>query len=227
MGGRNDQSAVADTAWNHGEHMSTLRGMRNHRSLGLAAVGVITALAVTACGPSDDSDKDGKSGASKAADEAPKNLKLGQPGPVQEITSYKKTGKFSITPTKVSLGKPEDLKELDDPKKYKDKKIAWIYVKAKHVGGPAIKEAKPMSDVGAETDAGAPATRFILIGTLASTPKDCNLLNGVKELGSDDIWKKGEERTVCEPYLVPATAKVKNVTYSQGFYKEPLKWAVK
>lgn len=207
--------------------MSTQHARRkNHRYLGLAAVGVIAALTVTACGPSDD-DKGDKAGASKGADEAPKNLKLGQPGPVQEITSYKKTGKFSITPTKVSLGKPADLKELDDPKKYKDKKIAWVYVKAKHVGGPAIKEAKPMGEVGAETDAGAPATRFILIGTLASTPKDCNLLNGVKELGSDDIWKKGEERTVCEPYLIPATAKVKNVTYRQGFYKEPLKWAVR
>lgn len=208
--------------------MSTPRAQRkNHRSLGLAAVGLATALAVTACGPSDDADKDGKSGASKAADEAPKNLKLGQPGPVQEITSYKKTGKFSITPTKVALGKPEDLKELDDPKKYKDKKIAWVYVKAKHVGGPDIKEAKPMSDVGAETDAGAPATRFIVIGALASTPKDCNILNGAKELGGTDIWKKGEQRTVCEPYLIPATAKVKSVTYSQGFYKEPIKWAVR
>ncbi|EPH40212.1 hypothetical protein ABT390_16635 [Streptomyces aurantiacus] len=211
--------------------MRTQRGTRNHhKHLGLTAVGVIAALALTACGggSDDDSGKDGKSEAGKGASEAPKNLKLGQAGPEQEITSYKKTAKFSITPTKVTEGKPADLKELGDEKKYKGKKVAWIYVKAKHVGGaPAIKSALVMGDVSAETSAGAPATKFILIGDLSSRPADCLGNNGKRELGSEDIWKKGEERTVCEPYLIPATETVKSVTYSQGFYKEPLKWAVR
>lgn len=50
-------------------------------------------------------------------------LRLGQPGPTQEITSYKKTGKFVVTPTKVVEGKPNDLDELDEPDKYKGKKV--------------------------------------------------------------------------------------------------------
>lgn len=213
--------------------MRNQRGTRNHhRHLGLAAVGVIAALALTGCGGSDDGSgkrgKGGKAGAEDGATEAPKDLKLGQAGPEQEITSYKKTAKFSLTPTKVTEGKPADLKELGDDKKYGGKKIAWIYVKAKHVGGAAaIKSPTVMSDVGAETSAGTPATKFILIGDLSSRPADCVGNDGQKELGGDEMWKKGEERTVCEPYLLPAADKVKAVTYSQGFYKEPLKWAVK
>ncbi|WP_282792715.1 hypothetical protein [Streptomyces sp. CC224B] len=210
--------------------MSTQRAMQTRRRLGLAATAVITALAVTACGGSDGGKKSRKGGGSDAgasSSEAPKNLKLGQAGPAQEITKYKKTGKFSITPTKVTLGKPEDLKELKDDKKYGDKKIAWIYVKAKHVGGDPVKEPTVMSDVGAETTAGNPATRFILIGDLSSMPADCKRHDAAKTLGGDDIWKAGEERTMCEPYLIPADTEVKAVTYSQGFYKEPIKWAVR
>ncbi|MGA4840060.1 hypothetical protein [Streptomyces sp. G45] len=201
----------------------------HRRRLGLAALAVVTAVSLTACGGSGKKDrKDGKAdGAAQEASEAPKDLKVGQAGPVQEITRYKKTGKFSLTPTKVTLGKPEDLKELNDPKKYKDQKIAWIYVKAKHVGGPAVKEPMVMSDIGAETTSGSPARKFIVIGDLSSQPADCKGNDAAKDLGGDDIWKRGEERTVCEPYLIPANAEVKNVTYSQGFYKEPVKWALR
>ncbi|GGR71065.1 hypothetical protein GCM10010252_06670 [Streptomyces aureoverticillatus] len=210
--------------------MTTQRATQYRRRLGLVAVAVITTVSLAACGGGSGkkSGRSGGPGGSSESSEAPKNLKLGQAGPEQEITSYKKTAKFSITPTKVTEGKPADLKELGDDKKYKGKKVAWIYVKAKHVGGaPAIKSAMVMGDVSAETTAGAPATKFILIGSLSSQPADCLGNNGKKELGGEDIWKKGEERTVCEPYLIPATEKVKAVTYSQGFYKEPLKWAVR
>ncbi|WP_172385242.1 hypothetical protein [Streptomyces sp. MNP-20] len=207
--------------------MSTQRAPQYRRRLGLVAVAAATAVTLTACGGSDDSDrgKDGKSGAQ--ASEAPKDLKVGQAGPAQEITRYDKTGKFSITPTKVTVGKPADLKELDDEKKYKGKKVAWIYVKAKLVGGSPVKQPMVMSNVNAETSDGSPATKFILIGALSSQPEDCVGNDGKRELGREDVWKKGEERTVCEPYLIPADATVKSVTYSQGFYKEPLKWALR
>ncbi|MGW6318074.1 hypothetical protein [Streptomyces sp. NPDC055099] len=177
----------------------------------------------TACFPSEaDSPKDAPSKAS----EAPKKLRIGQPGPEQEITSYKKTAKFVFTPMKVVEGKPEDLDELDEPDKYAGKKVVWVYVNARHVGGATLKKPpQVMSDVNVETASG-PGTKFILIGALSSTPKDCNLLNGVKELGTEDVWKKGEKRTVCEPYLVPEGDEVDKVTYSQGYYKEPLKWSV-
>ncbi|MGW5733316.1 MULTISPECIES: hypothetical protein [Streptomyces] len=194
------------------------------RRLGLMAVGAATLCTLTACYPSTgDSAKD----ATPTASQAPKKLRLGQPGPEQEISSYKKNAKFVFTPTKVVEGKPDDLDELDEPKKYAGKKVVWVYVNARHVGGDTLKPPPPMmSDVNVETAAG-PGTKFILIGALSGTPKDCKLLNGVKELGTEDVWKKGEERTVCDPYLVPEGATVDKVTYSQGFYNEPLKWTVK
>ncbi|MEU5684733.1 hypothetical protein DEJ48_15190 [Streptomyces venezuelae] len=211
--------------------MSMHSNTQYRRRLGLAAVATLTAVSLAACGGSGKksgsggSDK-GSSGASGST-EAPKNLKLGQAGPVQEITKYDKTGKFSLTPTKVTLGEPEDLDELDDKKKYKDLKVAWIYVKAQHVGGSAVKQPIVMSDVSGETSKGQPATKFLLIGDLSSRPADCRGNDAAKSLEGDDIWKKGETRTVCEPYLIPADATLKAVTYSQGYYKAPIKWAVR
>lgn len=212
--------------------MSMHSNTQYRRRLGLAAVATLTAVSLAACGGgsgkksgSGGSDK-GSSGASGST-EAPKNLKLGQAGPVQEITKYDKTGKFSLTPTKVTLGEPEDLDELDDKKKYKDLKVAWIYVKAQHVGGSAVKQPIVMSDVSGETSKGQPATKFLLIGDLSSRPADCRGNDAAKSLEGDDIWKKGETRTVCEPYLIPADATLKAVTYSQGYYKAPIKWAVR
>ncbi|MEV2256961.1 hypothetical protein AB0I94_41565 [Streptomyces sp. NPDC050147] len=194
------------------------------RRLGLIAVGAATVCTVTACYPyTDESSKD----ATSSATQAPKKLRLGQPSPEQEISSFKKTAQFVFTPTKVVEGKPEDLDELDEPDKYAGQKVVWVYVNARHVGGDALKEPPMvMSDVNVETAAG-PGTKFILLGALSSTPKDCNLLNGVKEIGGEDVWKKGEERKVCDPYLVPEGTTVNKVTYSQGYYKEPLKWSVK
>ncbi|MGY0021007.1 hypothetical protein [Streptomyces sp. cg35] len=90
---------------------------------------------LTACGPGGDTTaKDASSSSSP-----PTRLTLGQPGPAQEITKYKKTSKFLVTPTKVIEGTAADLKELDDQSKYEGQKVAWVYVKAKNVGTNAIK----------------------------------------------------------------------------------------
>ncbi|AZM51707.1 hypothetical protein DMA15_03205 [Streptomyces sp. WAC 01529] len=207
--------------------MSTQRTTHSRRRIGLAVLVTLSAVSLAACGGgSGKKSGAGGAGASESS-EAPKDLKLGQAGPVQEITRYEKTGEFSLTPTKVTLGKPADLDELDDKEKYEDLKVAWIYVKAKHVGGSAVKQPSVMSEVGGETSGGKPATEFILIGDLSSRPSDCVGNDGRKSLDGEDIWKKGETRTVCEPYLIPAAATLKAVTYSQGYYKEPIKWAVR
>ncbi|WP_030800759.1 hypothetical protein [Streptomyces sp. NRRL S-337] len=153
-------------------------------------------------------------------------LTLGQSSQEQEITKYNKTGRFTITPTKVVEGKPKDLKELNDSK-FDGQKIAWVYVRAKHVGGSAVKEPEPMVNIGAETTDGSPATRFLLIADLTAMPKDCKRFDAVKDIEDEDLWQRGEERTMCEPYLIPANAKIKYVTYSQGFYDQPLRWSVK
>lgn len=195
------------------------------RRLGLIAAILTTTSTIAACSAGAGGIfKDSQPSATDST--APAVLTLGQPSPQQEITSYNKTGKFTITPTKVVEGKPGDLKELDDSK-YVGQKIAWIYVRAKQVGGAAVKRPEPMSNIGAETTDGSPATSFILIGDLSTMPTDCKRFDAVKNIESEDIWKKGEERTVCEPYLIPANSKIKYVTYSQGFYDQPLRWSVK
>ncbi|MBW5420782.1 hypothetical protein GKQ77_04245 [Streptomyces sp. BG9H] len=206
--------------------MSTQRTTHSRRRIGLAALAALSVVSLAACGGGGGKKKDGAGGGSEAS-EAPKSLKVGQAGPVQEITKYEKIGRFSLTPTKVTLGKPADLDELDAKEKYEGLKVAWIYVKAKHVGGSAVKQPMVMSNVGGETSGGKPATEFILIGDLSSRPSDCVGDDGRKSLDGEDIWKKGETRTVCEPYLIPAAATLKAVTYSQGYYKEPIKWAVR
>ncbi|MEV7465483.1 hypothetical protein AB0O20_03070 [Streptomyces kronopolitis] len=187
-----------------------------------AAVMTAAVCTLTACGA--DTGATAKDSSDSSASATPKHLVLGQPGPVQELGQA--ASKFQITPVKVVEGTHEDLKELDDPGKYKAQKVAWVYVKAKNVGSKAAKDTLVMSDVGAEAN-GSPAQRLlVLMGDLSSRPKDCLGNNGRTELGTDDIWKPGEQRTVCEPYLLPVDTKITDVTYSQGFYKEPLKWRV-
>ncbi|MGY0021008.1 hypothetical protein [Streptomyces sp. cg35] len=83
-----------------------------------------------------------------------------------------------------------------------------------------------MSDVGAEAN-GRPATKLLLLmGDLSSRPKDCVGNDGTTRLDGEDIWKPRDQRTVCQPYLLPTDAKITAVTYSQGSYNEPLKWSV-
>ncbi|MER6443711.1 hypothetical protein [Streptomyces venezuelae] len=150
-----------------------------------------------------------------------KPLVLGQPSAEkQEITRWEKTGKFVITPQKVVEGKPEDLKELGDDAKYAGQKLAWVYVDVKHAGGDDVKGPMVMTDVGVEVVGGRKATRLILMGDLRSRPQDC------RDEDTEASFKQGDSRTACEPYLIPATAKVEKVTYSQGYYKEPLAWQV-
>lgn len=157
-----------------------------------------------------------KSGSTAGAQE----LVLGQPSQKeQEISRGNKTGKFLLTPQKVVEGKPEDLQELKDGK-FAGQKVAWVYVDARHVGGDPVKGPMIMKDIGAETDSGRKATPLLVFGDLSTRPKDC-----VEDDG-ESVFKEGESHTRCAPYLIPADAKVGKVTYSQGYYQEPLKWKV-
>ncbi|MFD6469658.1 hypothetical protein [Streptomyces goshikiensis] len=148
-------------------------------------------------------------------------LVLGQPSrEAQEITRWGTTGKFLITPQRVVEGKPEDLRGLGEDGKFAGQKVAWVYVEARHVGGEPVKGPVVMANVGAVTADGAKATRLLVIGELSSRPADC------KGEDLESLFKEGESRSMCAPYLIPAGAKVGKVTYSQGFYKDPLAWKV-
>ncbi|WP_405773703.1 hypothetical protein [Streptomyces sp. NBC_00859] len=202
--------------------MNTSRSVQaGHRRRFTPAVALVaTACTLTACGATTNDTGLG------STSPKPQHLNLGRPGPAQEITKYKKTSKFLITPTKVVEGDAADLKELDDQSKYEGQKVAWVYVKAKNIGHYGINSPLVMSNVGAEANGSAAQPLIIMMGDLSSRPKDCLGNDGSRELAGEDIWKPGEQRTVCEPYVLPADAKITSVTYSQGFDNEPLKWSV-
>ncbi|MCC2279728.1 hypothetical protein LKL35_30515 [Streptomyces sp. ET3-23] len=153
-----------------------------------------------------------------------KTLKLGQPSAqAQEVQRNGKTGKFTITPQRVVMGKPSDLAELDDKNKdkYQGKTLAWVYVNAKLVGGDAPIEGPLIgSDVGVLSEGDEPGTGLILIGDLSSRPADC------KEEDTTATWQKGDEHSFCRPFIVPDGKKLTTVTYSRGFSAAPLKWTV-
>lgn len=190
--------------------MTTQYTMQRRWPLALIAATVLAGLTIAGCGPA---------GSSAGDDKAKKPLKLGDPSPeTVESGNYDTNGNFTITPKKVVEGKAEDLRELGDDSAYADKKLAWIYVNAKLVDGDAtVKSPMLMTNMGALAGAGGEATRLQVIGGLSSRPKDC--------VGQDlDVmWKQGDNHTWCEPYLIPASSHVTQVTYSQDYYK----WSVK
>ncbi|MFE9468595.1 hypothetical protein ACFYNW_34090 [Streptomyces virginiae] len=179
-------------------------------------------MALTAgCGPAAGGSSGGDAKSARPGSAAgAQELLLGQPSQEeQEITRWNATGKFLITPQKVVEGKPEDLQGLEDGK-FAGQKAAWVYVEARHVGGEPVKGPMVMTNVGAQTTDGYRATRLLDFGDLSSRPKDC------ADEDLESVFKEGEKRTLCVPYLIPAGAKVGKVTYSQGYYKDPLAWKV-
>ncbi|MBC2873551.1 MULTISPECIES: hypothetical protein [Streptomyces] len=199
------------------------------RRAALTAGAVVAALALTACGSSghssDRSSGKGKPGDAKAdagADAGAKELPAGQPSPEeQELESDKKKGKFVVTGQKVVMGKPEDLQGGSDAKKFAGKTVAFAYLKARLADADAPMRPPMMTtDIGTLVQGGEPGRPLITIGQLPGTPSDCESADYGK------AWKKGEERTFCQAFVVPQGKKVTHITYRRGFYKEPLKWVL-
>lgn len=199
------------------------------RRAALTAGAVVAALALTACGSSGHAADKGKSGDAKAdtkadtkADAGAKELPAGQPSPEeQELESDKKKGKFVVTGQKVVMGKPESLQGGSDAKKFAGKTVAFAYLTAKLADADApMRPPMVTTDIGTLVQGGEPGRPLITIGQLPGTPADCESADYGK------AWKKGEERTFCQPFVVPQGKKVTHITYRRGFYKEPLKWVL-
>ncbi|MCJ1681402.1 hypothetical protein MTF65_29415 [Streptomyces sp. APSN-46.1] len=198
-------------------HTTAASRRRSARTAGIA----LAVLLLAACGPFKGGANDEGAKGSKASQAPEKPLRLGEPSTEpQEIGRYDTTGKFTITPQRVVTGKASDLDELKD-EKYKGWLPVWVYVNAKLIGGDSpVRGPMIMSNVGVRTADDVPVTRLLtMMRDLSSKPADCK----------DDIeaeWKTGDEHTHCALYLVPEGKPAAFVTYSQGYYKEPLKWTV-
>ncbi|MCX4824550.1 hypothetical protein OG883_32780 [Streptomyces sp. NBC_01142] len=208
---------------NEGNHVLThIRAETTRRSARTAGT-ALALLLLAACGTSTGPNGDSAEKPSKASSAPEKPLRVGQPSrETVELDSKGKTGKFTITPQRVVVGKAADLDELDDPK-YKGWAPAWVYVNAKLVGGDApMTGPMVMSDVGVLIEGDLPVQQLLILGLdLSSKPADC------EDDDPDAPWQKGEDHTRCAPFLVPEGKTVTNVTYSRGYYQPPLKWAVK
>jgi hypothetical protein len=164
----------------------------------------------------------GSKKAPKASSASGKPLRIGQPShQTVELNGNGKTGKFTITPQRVVVGKAADLDELEDPK-YKGWAPVWVYVNAKLVGGDApMTGPMVMSDTGVLLAGDVPVQRLLILGLdLSSKPADC------EDDDPDALWQKGEDHTRCVPFLVPEGKAITNVTFSRGYYQPPLKWTV-
>ncbi|MFE3626253.1 hypothetical protein [Streptomyces goshikiensis] len=198
------------------------RATTMRRSARTAAIALAAPL-LAACGPFASGEDGPKTSKASQASEAPvKTLRLGEPSTqTTELTGNGKTGKFTITPQRVVVGKASDLDELKD-EKYKGWVPVWVYVNAKLVDGDApMTGAMVMSDVGVRTADDIPVTRLLMMGQdLTSKPAGC------EDDAPSAEWKKGDDHTRCASYLVPEGKPAAFVTFSRGYYKEPLKWAV-
>ncbi|WP_171167042.1 hypothetical protein [Streptomyces sp. I05A-00742] len=214
------------------------------RRAALAAGAVLAALALTACGSSDGGKSDSKSDSAKSdsaksgssssgtgksggasgdkGDTGSQELAAGQASPEeQELESSGKKGNFVVTGQKVVMGKPESLQGGSDAKKFAGKTVAFAYLKVKLADGDApMKPPMISTSIGTLTADKQPGRPLITMSQLPGTPADCQDADYAK------LWKKGEERTFCEPFVVPQNVKVTHVTFRRGFYKEPLKWAL-
>ncbi|MFD4243624.1 hypothetical protein ACFWP3_18805 [Streptomyces sp. NPDC058525] len=205
------------------EAMTMQRSVRSRRYRPLVAAALLGGLALAVgCGPTAGGSPGGAAKSARPGGAAgAQELVLGQPSQEeQEITRWGTTGKFLITPQRVVEGKPEDLQGLGEDGKFAGQKVAWVYVEARHVGGEPVKGPMVMTNIGAETTDGIKATRLLVFGDLSSRPADCT------DEDLESVFKEGESRSMCAPYLIPAGAKVGKVTYSQGYYKDPLAWQV-
>lgn len=128
---------------------------------------------------------------------------------------------MQVTPQRVTMGKHSDLNGVVERKEAKGKTVAWVYARAKPVGGNApLDDLTPMEDVSTLSQGGTRGTKLLVIGHMKNTPKDCVDEDAVQ------AWKKNEAHTICQPFLVPKDKKVTRVTLSEGFSKKPLKWQV-
>jgi hypothetical protein len=210
------------------------------RRTALLAAGATAMVSLAACGSSDEGsaksgeDKGSTSGSDTSTSETkpedsgkdgPKTesapLQLGEAAAESvEVTRSDKTGEFRVSIEKVTLGKPGDLDELKDKKKYEGKRPAWLYATYKHVGGDAPAELSA-GDLGLTVEGGDQARPLmILLGGLSATPEDCVKAGDIEPLKSE------ESATVCRLFLVPETKGLETAQVSRGFTTRPTEWEI-
>ncbi|MDI3408060.1 hypothetical protein [Streptomyces cavernicola] len=189
------------------------------RALRAAAPVAVLALALTACGGGSDSGggstgkKEQGSSESKPKGDSPEAGE-GESGAMQAgeaVTAAFKEDDAKITyeiaAQKVDLStEAEAQKMVEDPKDAKGLVAATAHVKFTNKAGGVV-ESSP--SVGMETEIyadGAPGARLMFASEDAP---------GCDDTIDIDNWKAGQSYTICQTYMVPATAKSIEVRFPE------------
>jgi hypothetical protein len=196
------------------------------RSLTVLALGMTTALTLTACGASSDTGAadEGKSSASATSAAKEKTtFRLGEASPVQESEMQSSRGAtYSITPTKVVTGTKADMDNsgLEQEKEDGPQVPVYVWSTLTHKSGKPMALGDMDDDLVVKTNAGQRTRALIVLMGQARWP-NCPAFDSDKKLAA------GQSESICTAFLIPQGQKAAAVELTQGFYKQPLEWPVK
>ncbi|KAF4410429.1 MULTISPECIES: hypothetical protein [Streptomyces] len=196
--------------------------MRNSLWLRAAAPVAVLALALTACGGSDDSASADKKPAdavgkadTKPQEEEPKELAVGESaeGVVEEDA-----GKITYTAVakKVDVGTEEDTKKLvSDPKKAEGLVPVVAHLEYTLKDGGVVPDYPSVND---DVEIHADGQRGTILIGASDDAQGCDDKNEIEN------WKKGESYVLCETYMIPVGAKELQVHWTANDDAEPAIW---
>ncbi|MDX3275262.1 MULTISPECIES: hypothetical protein [Streptomyces] len=194
------------------------------RHLTVLAVGVATALTLTACGAhSDTGATREKSASTTSAGKEKTTFKLGEASPVQESQMQRSRGAtYTVTPTKVVVGSKADMDNsgLEQDKEDGPQVPVYVWSTLTHKSGKPMALGDMDDDLVVRTDTGQRTRALIVLLGQAQWP-NCPAFDSDKKLVA------GQSQRICTAFLIPQGQKAAAVQLSQGFYSKPLEWPVK
>lgn len=190
--------------------------------LTVLAIGITTAITLTACGASSDTgaSRDHKS---SAPTKQSSTFRLGDASPVQESQMQNSRGAtYTVTPTKVVTGTKADFENsgLEQDKEDGPQVPVYVWSTLTHKSGKPMALGDMDDDAVVRTDAGQRTRALIVLLGQAKWP-NCPAFDSDKKLVA------GQSQRICSAFLIPQGQKAAAVELTQGFYKKPLEWAVK
>lgn len=197
---------------------------QRRRHLTALAVGITTAITLTACGLASDTGTSSERAASTTGTAKERTtFRLGEASPAQESQMKDSTGAaYTVAPTKVVNGTKADVDAsgLEQDKEDGPQVPVYVWSTLTHKTGKAMALGDMDDDLVVKTDAGKRTRALIVLLGQAKWP-DCPPFDSDKKLTA------GQSQSICTAFLIPQGQKATAVELTQGFYKEPLEWPVK
>ncbi|MFJ1733152.1 hypothetical protein [Streptomyces sp. NPDC088254] len=196
------------------------------RSLTVLALGMTTALTLTACGAGSDTgaaDKGKNSASATSAAKEKTTFRLGEASPEQENEMQSSRGAtYQVTPTKVVTGTKADMDNsgLEQDKEDGPQVPVYVWATLTHKSGKPMALGDMDDDLVVKTNAGQRTRALIVLMGEAKWP-NCPAFDSDKKLSA------GQSESICTAFLIPQGQKAAAVELTQGFYKQPLVWPVK